>query len=109
MLREKLHDKIQMMEMLSPGFTIDEDIIKEDQNEFSKVGPKYFIHQCLKCGRSISEAKGHDQKFIVTIIFVECYFMDILLMNLNVMIPKMKIQLGEKISSMKLIKDLINN
>ena len=30
--------------MLSLGFTIDEDIIKEDQNEVLQVGLKYFIH-----------------------------------------------------------------
>ena len=62
---EKLQYKIQMMEMLSPCFIIDEDIIKEDQNEVSQVGPEYFIHQCLECRRSIREAKGHDQKLIV--------------------------------------------
>ena len=45
MITEKLQYKIQMLEMLSLGFTIDEDIIKEDQNEVSQVGLKYFIHQ----------------------------------------------------------------
>ena len=30
MITEKLQYKIQMLEMLSLGFTIDEDIIKED-------------------------------------------------------------------------------
>ena len=65
MITEKLQYKIQMLEMLSLGFTIDEDIIKEDQNEVSLVGPEYFIHQCLECGRSICEAKWYDQKLIV--------------------------------------------
>ena len=40
MITKKLQYKIKMLEMLSPGFTIDEDIIKEDQNEVSQVGPK---------------------------------------------------------------------
>ena len=36
MIVEKLQYKIQMLEMLSPGFTIDEDIIIEDQMKFRK-------------------------------------------------------------------------
>ena len=44
MITEKLQYKIQMLEMLNLGFTMDEDIIKEDQNEVSQVGFEYFIH-----------------------------------------------------------------
>ena len=40
---------------------------------------------------------------------VECCFRDIIVMNLNLVIPKTKIQLVEKMSTMKLIKNLINN
>ena len=60
-----------MLEMLTPCFTLDEDIIKEDHNEVSQVGMKYLIHQCLECGRSIHESKGHEQKLIVAIMCVE--------------------------------------
>ena len=85
--------------MLIPCFTIDEDMIKEDHNEVSQVGMEYFIHQRLECGRIIREAKCHDQKFIVAIMCAESYFRDIILMNLNLMIPRAKIQLGEKLST----------
>ena len=84
-----------MLEMLNPGFTIDEDIIKEDQNEVPQVRPKYFIHQFLERGRGICEAKWHDQKFIVAIMCAESCFRDVILMNLNLVIPRMKIQLRE--------------
>ena len=94
--------------MLNPCFTIDEDIIKEGQNEFPNVGLEYFIHQCLECRRSIREAKGHDQKLIVAIMCVEIHFRDTILMNPNLVIPRMKIQLGEKMSTMELIQKLIN-
>ena len=40
---------------------------------------------------------------------VEIYFMDIILMNPNLVIPRTKIQLGEKMSTMELIQKLINN
>ena len=38
MITQTLQYKIHMLEMLSLGFTIDEDIIKEDQNEVPQVG-----------------------------------------------------------------------
>ena len=40
---------------------------------------------------------------------VEIHFRDIILMNPNLVIPKTKIQLGEKMSTMELIQKLINN
>ena len=95
--------------MLNPCFTIDEDIVKKYQNEFLQIGSEDLIHQGLECGRSISETKGHDQKLIVAIMCAESYFRDIILMNPNLMIPRAKIQLGEKWSTMKLIKKIINN
>ena len=98
-----------MLGMLSPYFTIDEDIIKEDQNEVSQAGPKYFIHQCLEHGRGICEGKWHDQKFIMAIMCAESCFRDTIRMNPNLVIPRMKIQLGEKMSTMKLIKKLKHN
>ena len=88
---------------------MDEDIIKEDQNEVSQVGPEYFIHQCLECGRRICEAKWHDQKFILAIMCAESCFRDIFCMDPNLVIPRTKIQLGEKNSTMELIQNLINN
>ena len=109
MITKKLQYKIQMLEMLSPSFTIDEDIIKEDQNEVLQVGLKYFIHQCLERGRGICEAKWHDQKFIIAIMCVESCFRDIILMNTNLVTPRTKVQLGEKMNTMKLIKKIINN
>ena len=105
MITKTLQYKIHMLDMLSPCFTIDEDIIKEDQNEVSQEGPKYFIDQCLECGRIICEAKWNDQKLIVAIMYVKSCFRYIILMNLNLLIPRMKIQLGEKMSTMKLIKN----
>ena len=94
MITEKLQYKIQMLEMFHPNFTIDEDIIKEDQNEVPQVGPKYFIHQCLERGRGTCEANWHDQKFIMAIMCAEIYFRDIIRMDLDLVIPRMKIQPG---------------
>ena len=109
MIKENLQYKIHMLEMLIPCFTIDEDIIKEDHNEVSQVGMENFIHQFLESGRSIYEAKWHDQKFIMAIMCADSYFRDIIRMDPNLVISRTKIQLGEKMSTIKLIKKLIKN
>ena len=85
-----------MLEMLIQCFTIDEYIIKEDQQEVPQAGSEYCIHQCLECGRINSDAKGHNQKLTVAIMCVEIHFEDIILVNANLVIPRMKIQLGEQ-------------
>ena len=108
-MTKKIQYNIHILEMLNLGFTIYEDIIKEDHNEVSQVGLKYFIHQCLERGRGICEAKWHDQKFIMAIMCVERCFRDIIRVNPNLVIPRMKIQLGEKMSTVELIQKLINN
>ena len=73
--------------MFTLCFNIEEDTIKEDQNEILQVGTKYFIHQCLECGMSIHEVKWHDQKFIVAIMCAKRCFRDVILMNPNLVIP----------------------
>ena len=50
--------------------------------------------------------KRNDQKLIVATMCVEIRFRDIILMNLNLVIPRIKIQLGEKMSTMKLYNNI---
>ena len=94
-----------MLDMLIPCFTIDEDIVKEYHNEVVQVGPEYSIHQCLECGSSIHESKWNDQKIILPFMRLEYCFRDIILMNLNLVIPRTKIQIVEKVSTTKLINN----
>ena len=55
------------------------------------------------------DAKWHDQKFIMAIMCAEIGCTDIIRMDPNLVIPRTKIQLGEKMSTMDLIQKLINN
>ena len=84
---------------------MDEDIINEDYDEVPQVGIEYCIHQYLECGTSIHEAKRNEKKLIVSIMCVGIRFRDIIHMNSNLVIPRTKIQLGEKMSTMKLINN----
>ena len=51
--------------MIFLGLRIDQNVIKKNQSKIPQIGPEDFIHQTLKSGRGIGEAKWHDSKFIV--------------------------------------------
>lgn len=42
--------------------TINQYVIKENNNNFAKVRREEIVHGCLKRGWSIREPKGHDRK-----------------------------------------------
>ena len=44
---------LQVLNMFFHGFAVDQHIIKENQNELSKIGSEDFIHECLKRGRRV--------------------------------------------------------
>ena len=42
-------------------FTIDENIMKENQYKMTEKRTKDMIHEALESGGRITQAKGHDQ------------------------------------------------
>jgi hypothetical protein len=54
-----------MVLMLCCSFAKNYDVIKENQDEFPEKGCKHVVHQVLKGGWSIAQAKMHDQIFIM--------------------------------------------
>lgn len=48
--------------------TINENVIKENQNEFPKEGSKNIIHEGLKSGWSVCKAKGHYLEFVMSVM-----------------------------------------
>ena len=60
-----MENSIHTSKMVCLGFTIDEDIIKENKNKMTKKRMKDMIHEGLESGGKITQAKGHDQELIV--------------------------------------------
>jgi hypothetical protein len=67
-LGEEMENMIHMSKMVCLGFAIDEDIIKENYDKMTEKGTKDMIHEALEGGRGITQAKGHDQKLIVSLM-----------------------------------------
>ena len=43
---------------------VNEDIVKENQNEFVQVLIEKIVHHVLKLSRAISDTKWHHQEFV---------------------------------------------
>lgn len=50
-----------MVKVQSLAWTIDKNIVKQNYNKLTEILPKYDVHHCLKCGRSIEETEHHDE------------------------------------------------
>lgn len=67
-----------MLEMIGEGPTIYQDIIEEDDDEFTQVWSKGCIHSSLEGGRGIAEAKWHHHKLIMAMMHSKCRFAHVL-------------------------------
>lgn len=97
-----------MGNMLLKGGAINEDIIKENDDKFSKVRAEKIIHGCLKSGGCVSEAKWHDHKLIMAGMSSKRCFMNVGWMDSYLVVPRAQICFGEDCSLMKFIDQLIN-
>lgn len=67
--------------MFFPYFVVNQNIIKENQNEFPKERMKYLIHQTLEARGCICESKCHYQEHIVILMNAKHGFRYVLLLE----------------------------
>lgn len=64
--------------MIEKSLTIDQDIVKEDDNEFPQIRPKSGVHSCLERRRGIAKPKWHYQEFVMAVVRMKNHFVDVL-------------------------------
>jgi hypothetical protein len=70
---------------------------------------KDMIHETLKSGRCITQAKGHDQELIVTLMSAKGSFGNIFLFHTYLVVARMKIKFGKVLSTTQFIQKVIND
>ena len=90
-------------------FGIDQNIIDKDHYEFIKLRHEYGVHEIHEVGWGICETKGHHQELVETITSGESSFGNVTRSNFDLMVTRMKIDLGENFGSSQLIKKNINS
>jgi hypothetical protein len=103
-----LKDNSEMFGMLFLIFGVDEDIIDEDHYEFVELRHKHGVNEVHEVGWGICETKRHYQELVKTVTSRESGFRNVTRSNLDLMITRMKVDLGENFGSSQLIKKNID-
>jgi hypothetical protein len=109
MISQMLKDNSEMFGMLLLVFGIDKAIIDEDHYEFVELRLKHGVHEVHEVGWGICDTKGHHQGFVKTITSGESSFRNVTRPNLDLVVTRTKIDLGENFGSSQLIKKNINS
>jgi hypothetical protein len=109
MISQMLKDNSEMFGMFFLVFGIDEDIIDKDHYEFVKLRHKHKVHKIHEVGWGICETKRHYQKLVKTIMSGENGFRNVTRSNFDLMLTRMKVDLGENFGSSQLIRKNIDS
>jgi hypothetical protein len=108
MISQTLQDNSEMFGMLLLIFGIDMDIIDKDHYEFVELHHKHGVHEVHEVGWGICETKGYHQELVKTITSGESSFRNVTRSNFDLVVTRMKIDLGENFGSSQLIKKNID-
>jgi hypothetical protein len=109
MISQTLKDNSEVFGMFFIVFRVDEDIIDKDHYEFVKLHHKHGVHEVHEVGWGIRETKRHHQELVKTVTSGESGFRNVIRLNLDLMITRTKIDLGENFGSSQLIKKNIDS
>jgi hypothetical protein len=88
-------------------FGEDEDIIDKDHYEFVELRHKHGVHEIHEVGWGICETKGHHRELVETITSGESSFRNVTRSNFDLVVTRMKVDLGKNFGSSQLIKKII--
>lgn len=73
----------------------DEYVINEDDNKLVQVLHENFVHEVHEVGRGIGQSEGHDPVLVQPITSNKCCFGDVLWSNLQLVVSRSQVNLGE--------------
>jgi hypothetical protein len=104
-----MENSIHMKKMVYPSFSIDEDIIKENYDTMTEKRTEDMIHEALESGGSITQAKGHDQKLIVSLTSSKGSLRNVCLFHIDLVLARMKIKFSKEFDTTQFIQEVIND
>jgi hypothetical protein len=104
-----MENLIHMSKMVCLGFSIDEDIIKENSDKMVEKGMEDMIHEALEGGGGITQAKGHDQKLIVALMSSKGSLGNVCLFHTYLVVARTNIQFSEELGATQFIQEVIND
>jgi hypothetical protein len=68
-----------------------------------------MVHEALKGGGSVTQPKGHDQKFVVALMSAKGHLRNVRLFHTDLVIARAKIKFGEELGTTQFIQEVIND
>ena len=96
-------DDAQVLQMLCPRGTIDDDVVEEDEHAAVKEWLENGAHKRLKNWQRVGQAERHDQELEVAMMHAKRRLVDICWVNTNLVISRAELQLGEELCAMQLV------
>jgi hypothetical protein len=93
-----------MGQMGLPSFTINEDIIKEDQYKLMEERAKDMICEALESGGCITQDEGHDQELIMAFMSTKGNFGNIGLLHMYLVVVGTWIKFGKELNTKQFIQ-----
>jgi hypothetical protein len=84
-----------MGKMGLPSFSIDENIIKENQDKMAEERIEDMIHETLKSGGRIIEVEWNNQELIVILMSYECSLGNVLFFHTKLVVSRAEIKFGK--------------
>jgi hypothetical protein len=104
MVTKLLQNNLKVLLMLFFILGVDQDVINEHHDKLVQLRHEYGVHQVHEMCRGIGESKRHNQILIQRIPGGECSLRDVFRVNLDLVITRTNIDLGEDLSTGKLIE-----
>ena len=98
MLAEQLQEQIYMLKMYGLGATVDEDVIKENNDKFSEIWFEKVVHKALKSGWGITKTEWHDQELIMAFMSSESSLWNVYSFHANLVVACAKVKLSKELS-----------
>jgi hypothetical protein len=104
MVTKLLQNNLKVLLMLFFILGVDQDVINEHHDKLVQLRHEYGVHRVHEMCRGIGESKRHNQILIQCIPGGECSLRDVFRVNLDLVITRTNIDLGEDLSTGKLIE-----
>src|SRR6184192_212967 len=107
-LAEDFEDLADVVDMLLVISAVDQDII--DVYNHTNVQQRFqdVLDQRLEGSRGIRESEGHDFVLIMTVSCAKGCFLDVVLVNADLIVSPTKVNLGEDLCTLKSVNEVVN-
>ena len=100
---------MEVSQVIRPGLTVDENVIKKDKYKSTQVRPEDVVHEGLERRRRVAEAKWHDEELVEAVMRAEHRLVDILRPHPDLVVPGPQVQLGEETRAVELVEQLVHD